>query len=148
MRRMLSALAGVVLMGLAACGGSDSKGKPEGDAAAVETAGQTQAGGGAQSASQTSSQGSGQTGEGDGSMEIGFDRPGYDLRTVPGLASAEECRAACADDGQCRAFTWVQAGVQGPETQCWIKSDVPPQRADECCVSGVMPARVEETPAG
>lgn len=81
------------------------------------------------------------TGEVTATLEPGFDRPGYDLRVIDGLAAPEQCRQACLDDNLCHAFTWVQAGVQGDQTRCWIKTDVPPQRADECCVSGVIEGR-------
>lgn len=74
-------------------------------------------------------------------LEPGFDRPGYDLRVIDGLAAPEQCRQACLDDNLCHAFTWVQAGVQGDQTRCWIKTDVPPQREDACCTSGVIEGR-------
>lgn len=74
-------------------------------------------------------------------LEPGFDRPGYDLRVIDGLAAPEQCRQACLDDNLCHAFTWVQVGVQGDQTRCWIKSDVPPQREDACCTSGVVEGR-------
>ena len=81
------------------------------------------------------------TGEVTATLEPGFDRPGYDLRVIDGLAAPEQCRQACLDDNLCHAFTWVQAGVQGDQTRCWIKSDVPPQREDACCTSGVVEGR-------
>ena len=74
-------------------------------------------------------------------LEPGYDRPGYDLRVIDGLAAPEQCRQACLDDNLCHAFTWVQAGVQGDQTRCWIKTDVPPQREDACCTSGVVDGR-------
>ena len=81
------------------------------------------------------------TGEVTATLEPGFDRPGYDVGQIEGLETPEQCRQACLDDNRCHAFTWVRAGVQGDQARCWIKTDVPPQREDACCVSGVVEGR-------
>jgi hypothetical protein len=68
-----------------------------------------------------------------------IDRPGgdyanFDLNgTYP-----SDCRDACAKDGRCQAWTYVQPGVQGPKARCWLKSSVPPARPNTCCISEVM----------
>ena len=70
------------------------------------------------------------------------DRPGgdysnFDLTNLG--ASFRDCREACALDVRCRAYTFVNAGVQGPHPRCWLKTTVPPTRYSDCCVSGVLP---------
>ena len=74
-------------------------------------------------------------------VEYNVDRPGYDYRQFD-LPAADPnlCRNYCANDGQCRAFTYVVPGVQGPYARCWLKSAVPPPVARNCCVSGVKAA--------
>lgn len=71
-------------------------------------------------------------------LEPGFDRPGSDYRhfTLPGDHTA--CQAACANEAQCKSFTWVKAGVQGPEATCWLKTDVPKALPNANTVSGVV----------
>jgi len=72
------------------------------------------------------------------SAEMNTNRGGGDYTSMdlsapdPGL-----CEAACAGDGRCQAWTYVQPGVQGPSARCWLKDSVPPPTADGCCVSGV-----------
>mgnify|MGYP000745995732 CR=1 FL=1 len=70
-------------------------------------------------------------------LEKGFDRPGSDYRNFPFDAGPERCQQACAEDPNCKAFTWVRPGVQGPQARCWLKSAVPTAVANANCVSGV-----------
>jgi len=69
--------------------------------------------------------------------EEGTDRPGLDYRDFdqaqddPGI-----CEAACNEDSQCLAWTWVRPGLQGPSSRCWLKYDIPPAVKSDCCVSG------------
>jgi len=74
-------------------------------------------------------------------LEYDVDRPGSDYRDfdLP-QAMAEACRDACAGDPQCRAFTYVKPGVQGPNARCWLKESVPQGGPSSCCVSGVKAA--------
>jgi hypothetical protein len=70
--------------------------------------------------------------------ESNVDRPGADLKSIelqqarPGL-----CRKACDEEAQCRAYTYVKPGVQGPRARCYLKSSVPPAVSNTCCISGV-----------
>jgi hypothetical protein len=48
-----------------------------------------------------------------------------------------DCQAACRQDPECRAFTYVKPGLQGPYAHCWLKSIVPKPVQDPNCVSGV-----------
>jgi 1-phosphatidylinositol phosphodiesterase len=66
------------------------------------------------------------------------DRPGMDYRSFDLPAPRPElCRDACWREPQCRAFTYVRPGVQGPNARCWLKNPVPPARLNDCCLSGV-----------
>jgi hypothetical protein len=85
-----------------------------------------------------------------GAMEMGTDRPGSDLRPGFDVATPSSCERACRQDGNCRAYTFVKPGVQGPGARCWLKSTAPARVANSCCVSGVRlvnPARRQDLPA-
>ena len=72
------------------------------------------------------------------SVEPGVDRMGSDFRDFDlAAANPELCRAACAKDQRCVAYTYVKPGVQGPSARCWLKSAVPAPQPADCCVSGV-----------
>ncbi len=74
-----------------------------------------------------------------GTHERGFDRPGGDYRNFPmPSGGANACRAACRIDGRCRAYTYVDAGVQGPQPRCWLKDQVPDPVANARTTSGVL----------
>jgi PAN domain/Trypsin len=68
-----------------------------------------------------------------GSDYRNFEVGDADLRDQPEL----NCQAACQKEGQCKAWTYVKAGVQGPKGRCWLKTAVPAAQANNCCVSGV-----------
>lgn len=69
--------------------------------------------------------------------EASVDRPGSDYRQFDlAEAKAEICRDTCAREPQCRAWTYVRPGVQGPSARCWLKTAVPPARPAACCISG------------
>jgi 1-phosphatidylinositol phosphodiesterase len=71
-------------------------------------------------------------------MEVGINRPGADYRSfdLP-EPRPHECKEACMREAQCRAYTYVNPGVQGPRARCWLKGAVPGPVQDGCCVSGV-----------
>jgi hypothetical protein len=79
------------------------------------------------------------------SREDSTDRPGRDYRNfnlnlaAPGTFGGPEdvCRETCQRDNQCKAWTFVKAGFQGPDPRCWLKNVIPAARANTCCVSGV-----------
>ena len=70
--------------------------------------------------------------------EWGVDRPGGDYKNF-NLPSDQPslCEQACNGEAQCKAWTFVHPGIQGPSARCWLKSSVPPKKNDSCCVSGV-----------
>ena len=76
-----------------------------------------------------------------GELEIGFDRPGADVGTLYDVADAEGCRRECEALEECRAFTWVQPGIQADTPVCWLKDRAPPPIEAEWATSGVMPGR-------
>jgi len=87
------------------------------------------------------SPGPGYVASGTAALETNVNRPGSDYRSFD-LASGrpEECRDTCLVEPQCLAFTYVNAGVQGPNARCWLKSAVPTPNPDGCCISGVKTA--------
>jgi hypothetical protein len=74
-------------------------------------------------------------------FEYDIDRPGGDYRNFElTVANPELCSAACAQEGPCRAWTFVKPGVQGALARCWLKSQVPsPVRNATFAISGVKP---------
>jgi len=74
--------------------------------------------------------------------EPGIDRPGSDYRSFDMEASAvpRQCQSECQREWpQCKAWTYVNAGVQGPTPRCWLKTAVPAGVAHSGTTSGVMP---------
>ena len=70
-------------------------------------------------------------------VEYDTDRPGSDYRgfDLP-EANFELCRRACADDANCKAYTYVKPGVQGANARCYLKSPAPAGQKRNCCISG------------
>lgn len=70
--------------------------------------------------------------------------PGSDYRwfTLAPYAAAA-CQMVCNRDHQCAAWTFVQAGIQGPMARCYLKSAKPSPVSDRCCVSGFAAGFVE-----
>lgn len=72
-----------------------------------------------------------------GKFENGINRPGRDYRSFfQSVADPAICEAACWDESQCRAWTWVRPGLQGAQSKCWLKKSIPSARKDDCCTSG------------
>jgi len=70
--------------------------------------------------------------------EPNTDRPGADYRSFELRSPVpEQCRDACWNEAQCRAFTYVRPGAQAPHARCVLKNAVPPARPADCCLSGV-----------
>jgi len=79
-------------------------------------------------------------------FETNTNRPGMDYKNFD-LSSPNSslCEQACADDPNCKAFTYVNPGCQGPNAKCWLKSGVPKPVPDNCCASG---EKVNRTASG
>ena len=81
----------------------------------------------------------GQAGLEQDTNRMGQDYRGFDLPSPdPGL-----CRADCLRETQCKAFTYVKPGHQGPAARCWLKHTAPVPSPNACCVSGVKEAAAQ-----
>lgn len=72
--------------------------------------------------------------------EPGTDRWGSDYKGFDVAADPALCRQACAGDANCKAYTYVKPGVQGPSARCYLKNPAPASKPNDCCVSGVKSA--------
>lgn len=70
-------------------------------------------------------------------FEHGVDRPGGDFSNLQS-EGANQCSTDCEEDAECRAWTYVRPGVQGPKAHCYLKRSVPDKKTNGCCISGVM----------
>lgn len=73
-------------------------------------------------------------------FEVNWDRPGYDYSSFE-LNNPREilCQWSCQKArGRCRAWTYVNPGVQGPKARCWLKDRIPKPVRSNCCTSGVL----------
>ena len=64
------------------------------------------------------------------------DRAGLDYNNFT-TDSWKNCETACENEQQCRAWTYVRRGVQGPTGRCWLKRAVPAPVTNGNMVSGV-----------
>ncbi len=71
-------------------------------------------------------------------LEKGSDRFGGDLDGVflPD-GDPTDCQRLCTENADCRAFTFVRAGVQSPDARCWLKRAERTLTEDDCCTSGL-----------
>ena len=68
-----------------------------------------------------------------GVNRVGSDIANFDLpEENPAI-----CQQQCAADGNCRSWTYVKRGVQGPKARCWTKGGIPIEQPDACCTSGI-----------
>jgi hypothetical protein len=73
-----------------------------------------------------------------GSLGENTDRMGMNLESFD-LSSPDPliCQQACADNPDCKSFTYVKPGYQGTDARCYLKSSVPDATSNDCCISGV-----------
>ncbi len=72
------------------------------------------------------------------SLELSTDRAGNDYKLIElPQPTFELCRTECAKDSKCRAYVYVNPGVQAPGARCYLKSTVPPATKNACCIAGV-----------
>jgi uncharacterized membrane protein len=87
------------------------------------------------------------------SLETNTNRVGADYRNFdlpprgPGDLWGPDvnCQLTCQQDGNCRAWTFVNAGIQGPNGRCWLKNAIPIATSNTCCTSGVVTKPFEPT---
>ncbi|MPZ56061.1 MAG: apple domain-containing protein [Rhizobiales bacterium] len=81
--------------------------------------------------------------------QLGFDRPGGDYSTVT-IRSGDPaaCAARCERDSRCRGWTFSYPRTERTAATCWLKSRVTPRVENDCCVSGVRGASIEEPEIG
>ena len=74
-------------------------------------------------------------------IEPSIDRFGGDYRTfeVKNDDDGDDaCKAACADDKTCRAWTYARSGYVGRNARCFLKNDIKPPQRKPGFVSGVV----------
>jgi hypothetical protein len=78
-----------------------------------------------------------------GEIETNTNRVGGDYKDFemePSIAGFGSCQSSCEFDLQCKAWTFVKSGLQGPKAHCWLKNSEPTASNNNCCVSG-LPVR-------
>jgi PAN domain-containing protein len=66
---------------------------------------------------------------------FGGDYKSFDLKSGDGN---DACKAACAADNKCRAWTYARPGYAGKEAHCFLKKDIKPPRRKAGFTSGVV----------
>lgn len=70
--------------------------------------------------------------------EYDTDRMGSDYQALSlQQPDAAQCLSLCKMDSKCRAWTYVNPGLAGPQAMCWLKDSAPKATASTCCTSGV-----------
>lgn len=73
-----------------------------------------------------------------GQMEYNIDRRGDDYRNFElNQADARLCQSACNSESRCKAWTYVNPGIQSSRAMCWLKDRVPQAQSNSCCTSGI-----------
>ena len=75
-----------------------------------------------------------------GAVETSIDRFGGDYRNfeLEGGQGDETCKAACAGDNKCRAWTYARPGYVGRDAHCFLKKEIKPPRRRAGFISGVV----------
>jgi hypothetical protein len=69
---------------------------------------------------------------------VGKDRSGSDYSSFDlATASPQTCADSCAGDPACKAWSFVNPGIQGPAARCYLKNAIPAKVSNSCCISGV-----------
>jgi len=73
-------------------------------------------------------------------VETSIDRFGGDYKSfdLKGSDSDDACKAACAADNKCRAWTYARPGYAGKDPHCYLKKDIKPPRRKAGFTSGVV----------
>jgi PAN domain len=79
--------------------------------------------------------------------QVGYDRPGGDYASAPVLGGDPAvCAARCERDRNCKSWSFSYPAT-GTPAMCYLKREVKPPVASNCCVSGVRGAGVIEPQA-
>lgn len=80
-------------------------------------------------------------------MSLGYDLPGADIAsfTLP-RGDPSLCQQACDGRGDCRSWTFVKPGAQGPQAICFLKGGVPTPVANDNVISGLRLAALPPPP--
>ncbi len=75
-----------------------------------------------------------------GATETSIDRYGGDYRSFELKRGDGDdiCKAACAADNRCRAWTYARAGYVGRDAHCFLKKEIKPPRRKPGFTSGVV----------
>jgi PAN domain len=75
-----------------------------------------------------------------GATEPSIDRVGGDYRSfeIKGGDGDDICKAACAGDNKCRAWTYARPGYVGRDARCFLKKEIKPPRRRPGFISGVV----------
>jgi hypothetical protein len=75
-----------------------------------------------------------------GAEENSIDRFGGDYRNfeLKGGDGDDACKAACAADNKCRAWTYARPGYVGRDAHCFLKKEIKPPRRKAGFISGVV----------
>jgi PAN domain len=75
-----------------------------------------------------------------GAIETSIDRFGGDYRNfdLKSDEGDEACKAACAADNKCRAWTYARPGYAGRDAHCYLKKEIKPPRRKAGFISGVV----------
>ncbi len=73
-------------------------------------------------------------------VETSIDRAGGDYKNFELKAADgdEACKAACAADNKCSAWTYARPGYTGRDAHCFLKKDIKPPRRKAGFTSGVL----------
>jgi len=73
-------------------------------------------------------------------IETSIDRFGGDYRNfdVKSGEGDQACKAACAAENKCRAWTYARPGYVGREAHCFLKKEIKPPRRKPGLISGVV----------
>jgi hypothetical protein len=73
-------------------------------------------------------------------IETSIDRFGGDYQNfeLKSSDSDDACKAACAADNKCRAWTYARPGYAGKDAHCFLKKDIKPPRRKAGFTSGVV----------
>jgi hypothetical protein len=66
---------------------------------------------------------------------FGGDYKNFDLKSSDG---DDACKAACAADNKCRAWTYARPGYAGKAAHCFLKKEIKPPRRKAGFTSGVV----------